>query len=232
MKPQFVFIYSERHKIILVLVMLVFFAGLFFIIPTGDILHYPDESNYVRLAESLIGKGAYLRIAGKLTAYKAPGYPLLLSMVFHLWNSPMAAKIINAAALAGTAYLLALIAAEVIPEGSLFASLLVLFYPVYFYTADTLYPQTLGAFLFSAVLFLLIRLPGSRLIYAISGFLFGLLVLMIPVFLLIFPILSTFIFIDKKGDKQCIWIPIFSSLLGFSSSPVREQFEMQSFTGS
>ena len=209
MKPLLVFIYSERYKIMLVLVMLVFFAGLIYVIPTGDILHYPDESDYVRLAENLIKKGAYLGIDGKLTAYRAPGYPFLLSIVFRLWNSPLAAKIINQAALAGTACLMALIAAEVIPEGLVFAPLLVLFYPVYFYAAGTLFPQIMGAFLFSAVLFLLIHIPGNRQVYAASGFIFGFLVLMIPGFLLILPLLCAYIFIDKKVNKQRIWISIF-----------------------
>jgi len=215
MKPLYEFIFSEQQKIMLVLAMLVFIAGLISVIPTGDSLRYPDENDYIRLSRTLVVRGSYLGTDGRPTAYRPPGYPFVLSLVFRLWNSPLAAKIINAATLAGTAFLLALIAARVIPEGLVFAPLLVLIYPVYFYAAGTLYPQILGAFLFSTVLFFMIYFPGNWMVYATCGVLFGFLVLMIPAFLLISPILYAYILTEKKVNKQQIWITVLFFALGF-----------------
>jgi hypothetical protein len=215
MKQLLDFIFIEREKIFVVLILLVFFAGLLAVIPTWDILRYPDESDYIHLAGTLIERGAYLGFDGKPTAYRPPGYPFLLSILFRLWEAPLAAKLLNAAALAGTAFLLGLIAADLVPEGMVFAPLLVLFYPVYFYTAGTLYPQVLGAFLFSVVLYLFIRFHGSRLSFAVAGSIFAFLVLMIPGFLLISPFLVVFIIITNMHKNGSTWTAILVFLLGF-----------------
>ncbi len=70
------------------------------------------------------------------------------------------------------------------PDAVLMTTLVVMAYPLFFYTSGTLYPQTLSAFLFVLALSLLLRRghcwPGDLA----AGLVFGYLILVVPTFLL------------------------------------------------
>jgi hypothetical protein len=77
--------------------------------------------------------------------------------------------------------------------GKLLAPALVLCYPLLFYTASTLYPQTLGTLIFALCIYLLLASPESAPRAVTFGFLFGFLVLLIPSFLLLAPIFPVYL---------------------------------------
>jgi len=155
----------------------------------GDHFRYPDEHDYDRLAQGLLSGRGYVDAEGRPTAYRPPGWPLALAGIYRVWNHPVAARIANAAAYGLTAWLLAVMASRIVPEGRVFAPLLVLLYPLGLYTAATLYAQALGTLLLVALLLLLLNSRRRTLAAAAAGVLLGFLLLTIPAFLLLIPLL-------------------------------------------
>lgn len=181
----------DRHsrRISWVLILLVFLAAGALGVAGGDQLRYPDERDYNWLAKSILGGNGYVDAGGRPTAYRPPGWPLILSGIYSLWDRPLAAKLFNALAHAGAAWLLAILAARITPRGRVFAPLLLLLYPLNLHAASTLYPQTVGSVLLLAILLLLDNRRRGVAAAAAAGVLFGLLVLAIPAFLLVVPLI-------------------------------------------
>jgi hypothetical protein len=92
-------------------------------------------------------------------------------------------RFLNFVFLSGSVYLLGRIMLQQgLPLAAIISSLLVVAYPVLFYTSGTFYPQTLAAFLFLVILktFTKVKLrPGD---FVAGGLVFGLLVLTVPTF--------------------------------------------------
>ena len=179
---------------------LVFALAALAAVKSGDQLRYLDERDYELRAKSLISGQGYVNAEGRPTAYRPPGYPLLLAAVYEVWPRPLAAKLLNALMLAGIGWLLGEIVSVVTPQGKVFAPLLILLYPVFVYTATTLYPQVFGTLLFAGCVFCLVRFPDSVLSAAVCGLIFGVLILAVPSFLLILPVLAVFLLVSKRHD--------------------------------
>jgi hypothetical protein len=160
---------------------------------SGNRLRYPDEEAYHGLAVRLLQQHAYVNEQGQPTVLRPPGYPFVLSALYLVVESPLAAKLVNAVALGLTAFLLSRLAAS-LGNGiaGRLAPLLVLGYPLFAYTASTLYPQTLGTLLLVAVIGLLFAPEASWKKAVSAGLLFGFLVLMIPAFMLWVPLLPAY----------------------------------------
>lgn len=188
----------RQELLVRLLCLLVFCVSLAYGIWSGPDLRWQDETEYHQLAEGLQQYGAYEKAPGVLTSFRPPGYPFVLTVIYQAWHSPIAAKIVNAVALGATAALAAMIVSSVVAQGALFAPLLLLFYPVFVYTSGTLYPQTLGTFLLVAALACLVLRPGSSLLTALSGVLFGYLILMIPSFLMTLPVLGLVLLVHER----------------------------------
>lgn len=165
---------------------------------SGDQLRYPDELDYSRLAQSLQAGKGYVTAEGQPTAYRPPGWPLVLSALYQISPHPVAAKLLNALALACAAWLLSILVARIAPEGRLFAPLLVLLYPLGWYTATTLYPQVFGTTLLCAILVLLTNGSHAAARYCTAGILLGFLILTIPAFLLVTPLLVAALFFQNR----------------------------------
>jgi hypothetical protein len=73
-------------------------------------------------------------------------------------------------------------------------------YPVGFYTASTLYPQTLGTLLFVGALLLLEVRKHPTIATTAAGALFGLLVLSIPAFMLVTPLVLAGMWVVNRGE--------------------------------
>lgn len=155
----------------------------------GGHFRYPDEHDYDRLARNIVEGRGYVDLEGRPTAYRPPGWPLVLAGVYGVWKHPLAARFANATFHGLTAWLLAILAARILPEGRIFAPLLVLLYPLGAYTAATLYAQTLGTLLLVAMLLLLDNGRSRVAAAAAAGVLLGALILTIPAFLLLLPLL-------------------------------------------
>jgi 4-amino-4-deoxy-L-arabinose transferase-like glycosyltransferase len=169
-----------------IVIAVVLAAGVLYSFYLGDTLRFlPDERDYVTLAENLVARGIYSLDGENPTAYRAPGYPLFLA-AFRLFGAgPVHFRILNYLLL-GLCMVVAYraLAAQSLPLAAGLAPMLVAFYPVFFYTAGTLYPQTLASFLFLLVLYLFIRPAAGRWVYVWGGLLLGWLVLTVPTFIL------------------------------------------------
>lgn len=187
-----------------VLCLIVFLASLAYGVITGPELKWQDEIEYHQLAEGIGQRLAYEKAPGVNTAFRPPGYPIMLAGVYAVWHSTLAAKIVNAIAIALTALLAARIVGLVSPRGAVLAPVLMLFYPVFLYTSGTLYPQTVGAFLLVASIGCVTLRPGRAAFAALGGALFGLLILMIPSFLMTLPILALTLLIHERRTRRSI----------------------------
>jgi hypothetical protein len=192
--------WADRHsqQVTRALVVFIFLASCTLAWMSGDQLRYPDEKDYSSLAQSMLEGKGYANDAGEPTAYRPPGWPIVLSAVYSLSAQPVAAKLLNALALASTAWLLSSLVARNTPQGRIFVPLLLLLYPVAWYTATTLYPQTVGTALLAAVLVLLNQDIRSVTRCSIAGFLLGFLILMIPAFLLATPLLLAGLYLSNR----------------------------------
>jgi len=140
------------------------------------------------------------------TAYRAPGYVWLQAPFRRLGAGVVGLRIVNFALVGLTLSVLFLL---LVRRGSRLAGLwgvgLVLAYPVVFYAAGTLYPQTFAAFLLVSSVTLLDRLErkSTWLAYASTGVVYGLLVLTVPIYLLLTPIVVLWLaWVRRSGAGQ------------------------------
>ena len=168
------------NYLLILLIFLVFITGIFYSFYLGNNLRYPDERDYYHLANNIVFHRQYSLDGELSTACRPPGYPLFLSFFILLGADIIYLRILNFIVLGLCIYLIFKILEKQSSRlSATVAAVLIVCYPVLFYTAGTLYPQTFGSFLFLLIIFLLMRNTNSNLIYAICGLLFGYLILTI-----------------------------------------------------
>ncbi|MGI8440906.1 MAG: hypothetical protein ACR2NV_12095 [Thermoleophilaceae bacterium] len=171
------------------LALLVLAAGVAYSVVLGPAPRFPDEVEYLRLAESL-ASGAGLSLDGvRPTAFRPPGYPAALAPVIALGGGPVAARALNFALLAGAMGLAWLVLhRRGHPVAAGLAPVLMAGYPVLFYTAGTIYPQTLALLgVMALVLMLGTEAPGVAL-GALAGLLAGATALTVPTLVFLVPV--------------------------------------------
>jgi 4-amino-4-deoxy-L-arabinose transferase-like glycosyltransferase len=174
---------------------------------SGDQLRYPDERDYHELALNLLRHHAYVDEHFQPSACRPPGYPWVLASVYSLWQRPLAAKLLNASACVLTAIVLSLIASSIQKRISgLVAPVLALCFPLFAYTASTLYPQVLGTLFFAFAILCLVRPPAAAKGAIAAGLVFGFLVLMIPSFLLWLPMFPAYLLIADRLETGRRWL--------------------------
>ena len=192
-----------RLLILATLAGLLLLAGLVYSAWLGDALRYlPDEEEYVTLAQNLAQSGSY-SLDGELTAYRPPGYAAVLSLVSLLGGEIFHFRLLNFLLMAGSLLLVGrFLSRQGYNLGAVISGLLVVAYPVLFYSAGTLYPQTLAAFLFLLVLDIYTR-PGLRsLHHLVGGALFGLLVLTVPTFFYAFIVIAAWLWFYRREQLK------------------------------
>lgn len=152
---------------------------------SGPTLRYGDEQAYEQLAAHLIHQHKYAADGVHLTAYRPPGYAWFLAAAEELGASNVALRILNAFTLILAQLFLFLVVSVYAAESTAVTALiLTLAYPILFYTATLLFPQTLGAALLLCGIWLLIRPePVSLKRGVAAGLVWGFLILTIPTFL-------------------------------------------------
>ena len=153
----------------------------------GRTKRFQDESDYVRCGYNLYTTGSYSKNGVRPTAYRPPGYPVLLGAIYQYdWGrNGIALRLANYLALCGTILLGAgFLRRRGFPRAAALAAVLGALYPPFLYTASTLYPQTLGALLLAWILYLVPREgPLSAARGAAIGLVAAALALTIPTFL-------------------------------------------------
>jgi len=185
------------YKYLLAFLLSIFIlGGVLYSMYLGNTLRYPDEQEYYTISRHLLHSQRYSLDGLTSTTARPPFYPFVLSalglfkaQVFHL-------RILNFVALAASALILGrIVKKQTLRDSGLLALILVICYPVLFYTAGTLYPQTIGALLLLTSIFLLINSIAARSIPYIAGLIFGCLILTIPSFILTLLCLTVFLLI-------------------------------------
>lgn len=204
------FVERKNNIILATLISTVVLSGMLYSFSLGDNLPWPDEKDYFKLASNIISTHQYSLDGVHPTAYRPPGYPLILSLFVFLGADIVHLRILNFIALGLCMYLLHKILKDrCSPFAATIGALLVVCYPVLYYTAGALLSETIGALLFLLIILLLTRTTKSYRVYFLSGLLFGYLILTIPIFVLIlfgFVLWSYFckISIDAKGISMTV----------------------------
>jgi hypothetical protein len=202
-------------------------------ISSGNSLRFLDEGDYNDLAQSLLHQHAFNAETGETTLSRPPGYPFILVAIYALIYSPLVAKLVNCLALVASAYLLTRLSARLCTFRTALAPFVVLCYPLFFYTASTLYPQTIGGLLLVVSIFLAADEEAGVRTLAIVGVLFGFLCLMIPSFMYILPLLVLFVMYQWRARAREMWLRaiVLSVLAGLTIAPwtIRNAVEFQAF---
>ncbi len=181
--------FSGPRAWIVVFMLTLLIAGSMSLI-SGEKLRFYDERDYQGIALRLLETGTYTNQKDELSAFRPPGYPALLAGVYSLWNSPIAAKLANALALAFSGLLLGVMVERVVRGAGLIAAGIVAIYPLFVFSSTTLYPQVVGLFLLSLALLLLLS-PKRKLWHLVAaGIVMGVLVLTISSFMLFVPLIA------------------------------------------
>jgi len=196
------FIERRNNAILIILIFIVVLSGILYSLYLGEKLRYEDEKQYFTLANNILERHQYSFDGEHSTAYRPPGYPVILSVFIFLGAGTVHLRIVNFIALGLCMYLLNRILTEhSSPLAGTLGALLVVCYPVLFYTAGTLYPQIIGSFLFVVIIFLLTRKAGSYWSFVLGGLLFGYLVLTIPIFLFMLPVFAIWLYFSGGSVK-------------------------------
>jgi 4-amino-4-deoxy-L-arabinose transferase-like glycosyltransferase len=117
------------------------------------------------------------------TAYRPPGYPVYLAALALLGGNIVDFRLLNFLALAVVLCCVYLILKQrSTPLAASLGALLVIGYPLAFYTAGTLYPQTLATALFLLTLYFFTRPAIKSLDYLLGGLFLGCLIVTVPSF--------------------------------------------------
>jgi hypothetical protein len=192
---------NARHYLT-VLVCLILIIGVGYSYFLGGTLRFADEKDYYSLATNLLTWHLYSINGLTPSAFRAPGYPFLLAAFMAGGAHMLVLRMLNFLALALTALVLYhLLKRYTSTLAGLISATLVFFYPVLFYTAGTLYPQTIGGLLFLLVISLIAPQEAGPGRYAAGGLVFGALILTVPVFLLNAPIIALTPWLRKQRRK-------------------------------
>jgi hypothetical protein len=169
---------------------------------SGDQLTYSDERDYATLAQSLLHRGTFAYANGAPIVSRPPGYPVVIAAIYSVIERPVAVKIANALFLALATFVLGLLAGRLDPRAPALVPYLVLAYPLLLYAAGTLYPQILACLLLAVVVMLITRQHAKVTDCVFAGIAYGALILAVPYFLALLPLLAGYVFIRGPGSKR------------------------------
>lgn len=182
---------ATRAFLVLLALTVIVAAALSF--ASGAEIRYVDEADYFGLAERLVAGQGYVTESLQPTANRPPGYPFVMVPFVAVPRGVLLLKLLNVLFLAASIWLLRVMVARETPAVAWMAGGAALAYPVWMYTASTLYPQTLCLLLLLALVCLLTRRPSALPPFAAAGLLLAALVLVAPSFLLIAPLLGLYV---------------------------------------
>jgi hypothetical protein len=195
----------ERNdrKILFVAMVAIVALGLLYSMHLGSHLQYWDENRYLKLAGHLVKDHAFSMDGKVPEIYRPPGYPIFLSIFVFFGSGIVVLRAFNFVLLALCLYVIHLILRT---KASRFAAalgtLIAATCPVFFYCAGTLMPQILSALL----LLILIHICTSNHIsnrgMIVSGLIYGFLVLAVPTFIFLLPVLAVWLLVARKSPES------------------------------
>jgi 4-amino-4-deoxy-L-arabinose transferase-like glycosyltransferase len=180
-------------------------AGVLYSCRQGETLTYGDEFEYVAIARNILAGKGYSIDGAQPTAYRPPTYALAVTAALSVCDRMPAIRIMNFVALAA-AILLAYLWLERLagPLTGLVAALGIMGYPVVFYAAGKVFPQSLAIPLLVGGLYSVMHDPGRRLTATLAGVLFGLSGYAAPNLALLAPLLLVIPWILKRRNAAVL----------------------------
>ena len=206
------FLERKNRPVIVFLIVLYILAGVVYSFYLGNSFRYlPDEADYYNLATNLASKGEYSLDGVHLTTHRPPGYPLFLTPFRFLGFDVVGLRILNFFILGLCIFVLyKLLQERFSPLAGLLGALLMIAYPLVFYTAGTLYPQTLASLLLILIIYFCTRETGRTRENLLAGLLAGWLILTVPTFIFILVVLEVWSWIYQKHPLS---LPVLSMLV-------------------
>jgi len=192
---------SDR-AILYSVVAFVIIGGFIYSLILGDKLRFQDEGHYLRMANNLIKNRIYsYDINGVYpTAFHPPGYTLILASSISLGGGFVTLRMLNFICLGISIILLSGILKKYgFPLGAKWVPLMLLYYPVIFFTASTLYPQIIATTLFILTIYLVDRWSLKFWDVFFVGLIYGFLILISPSFILVLPVMFIAPYLLKKN---------------------------------
>ncbi len=177
-------------------------GGVVYSFMLGPELRYYDEMDYLGLAQRLVELGHYTQDGIAPTASRPPGYPAFLAIGIALGAGTQTLRIMNFVCLAASILLLYRLTGRIGgPLAGAIAAALALSYPLFFYAAGTLYPQTLASTLFLLALVIVDRTdhPPDLVRASGAGLVFGVLILTVPTFVFSFVIVGLWLVLTHRS---------------------------------
>jgi len=200
----------EGHRRLLFICALtaILIFGLIYSVWLEDRFRFADERQYYSIAKQIVERRAFSFEEGGPTAFRPPGYPVLISIILALKGGIFAVRMINFIALSLSAWLLSkILRTHGFQRASVWVVYLVFCYPVLMYAAGTIYPQTLGGTLLLSAIYLL---SGNTMFSFLgAGLVYGLLILTIPFFLLPLPIIASWPIFLKLNRRRVLRASLF-----------------------
>jgi 4-amino-4-deoxy-L-arabinose transferase-like glycosyltransferase len=169
---------------------------------SGTQLRFLDEADYYNLATHVVQGDGFVNDALQPTAFRAPGYVLVLAPFAALDGGVLYAKLLNVVLLVAACFAARALLRARAPAYAWLAGALPLAYPAWIYTASTLYPQTLCLALLAALLALLHRDVLTNSSVNGAGILLGILSLTAPAFLLLVPFAVAWVVASRTGVRD------------------------------
>ena len=169
----------------------------------GDQPRYADEQTYVAMANNIAGTGVFSINGKSPTAFRAPVYPATLSVLAYCGAGIRTFRVLNYLALSACLILLHLVARRIAgPVAACFAVALACAYPVFFYAAGTVFPQTVGSLLLLLGLWLHLRNSSESIVSAFAtGLVFALMILTIPPLAVAAVVVFGWILLDRRRKR-------------------------------
>jgi hypothetical protein len=167
--------------------------------------NYWDEQEYETLA-SHMHQGIYSIDGLHSTAFRPPGYPFILYLFKFISNDVTFHRFCNFVFFGASLLLLSYIVTHIsLKLSGILAIVMACLYPLFFYAAGTLYPQIIASFLLLATLALIVKeTKYNKITSCFIGFIFGCLILTMPLFLAFIPVFASYPwFFQKRYRVQC-----------------------------
>lgn len=196
----------ENKKLYYGLLVIILLCGVpYTLSQSSEPFRFTDEKTYYDLTKNLAWHNVYALDNLIPTAIKPPGFSFVLYLFFKVSGDVNFIKIINFLFYVGCIFIGGLITKRYSYNTSLILyAVLICLYPVLFYTATTLYPQTLAALLFLLIIYLSFNTAENFQKALLVGAVWGLLILTIPTFFAIFVLYIVFLRLSL-GKKQVVW---------------------------
>ncbi len=178
-------------------------AGVFYSQILSQELRFPDERLYVKIANNVSSLNLFSSNGEVPTAERAPAYAFLLSLFVRFENGLIYARIMNFIFVGVSAFLCFKILCDFRHAlAGILSIFLLLFYPLVFFTAGTLYPQSLATFLLVAISYLLLSGRYHTGYIVGTGLVYGILLLVLPAFLAFLPVFGFMVYRSASGGRR------------------------------